>query len=104
MSIAIESSDELEQLRARLRKMSDVEERRNLEIAADVESWDGLVDEHVKGSEQGDEQSEAAEQDFAREDTGEDKHLRFGQPDDGGVHAGIFEGDGGDEQDDADGG
>jgi len=26
MSIAIESSDELEQLRARLRKMSDVEE------------------------------------------------------------------------------
>ena len=35
MSIAIESSDELEQLRARLRKMSDVEERRNLEIAAD---------------------------------------------------------------------
>src|SRR5215469_7772984 len=28
-----------------------------------VERWDGLVDEHVKGGEQGDEQSKAAEQD-----------------------------------------
>ncbi len=69
-----------------------------------VESGQGLVDEHVGGGEQRDQKTEAAEENFVGEDAGEDEHLRFRKPDDGGVHAGIFEGDSGDEKDDAHGG
>src|SRR5258706_323858 len=48
---------------------------------------------------EGDE-TEAGEKNFAGEDAGEDERLRFGETDDGCIHAGIFEGDGGDEKDD----
>ena len=69
-----------------------------------VQSGKGLIDKHVAGSKQGHEETEAAKKYFAGEDAGEEKNLGLGKPDDRSVHAGIFEGNGGDQQDDADGG
>src|SRR5882762_7567369 len=48
-----------------------------------IQCGQGLVDEHVDGGEQRDKEAEAAEENFASEDAGEDEHLRFSEPDDG---------------------
>src|SRR5579883_2797868 len=86
------------------RKQKAVEDIVRRQGKAIVERGQGLVEEHVHGSEERNEETEDSKKDFAGEDAGKQEHLGFGEPDDGGVHAGIFEGDGGDEKDDADGG
>ncbi len=69
-----------------------------------VKRGENLFEQHVTRSEQGDEHANATEQYFARENSGEHKDLRFRQPDDGGIHSGVFERDGGNKEDNADDG
>src|SRR5262249_2116601 len=79
------------------------ENRRNVRQMMVIDRQ-GLVDEHFAGGGQGNQHAQPSEKHSEIDDTGEEKHLRFGEPDDGRVHAGIFEWDGRNQKDDADGG
>ena len=71
---------------------------------ARIENRPGFRNEHVARSEQPAQQSENAKHSFAREDARQQEGLRLREPDDGDIHAGEFEWDGGDQQNRPDGG